>query len=382
MDRGSPARRTFAPTTTRAWHDEVARSDGSIAPGTPRRRLQIVVIALVILVFLDAGDAGTQLPETLARAAEQALGPSAQVAIRLLEGPRPERELTDAGKAASATAVARLTWVDARRSRANLEVHILANDRRLTETLTFEATDPLPERGRAIGLVLAALLAPERGRPGDEARASSPPERSAPAEPPAATAANPPATAAAVAAASSAPSATSSTGGPSWFLDAAAEGGIAVGGAGSGWGGALGLGRRLTDRLDWRVGARARFGEVAQADASILSAGLAAGLGFTVRRAAERERLELDLRLDALLLYETLSHFSSDDTDEVRRGRLLPGASLTAGARYLLGPGAAVFIGAGPEVVFGRTDVVVHLQKVAEVAPLRLSIQGGLRMTF
>jgi hypothetical protein len=33
-------------------------------------------------------------------------------------------------------------------------------------------------------------------------------------------------------------------------------------------------------------------------------------------------------------------------------------------------------------VVFGRTDVMVHLQKVAEVAPLRVSIQGGLRMTF
>jgi len=26
--------------------------------------------------------------------------------------------------------------------------------------------------------------------------------------------------------------------------------------------------------------------------------------------------------------------------------------------------------------------VVVHLEKVAELAPLRVSIQGGLRMTF
>lgn len=338
------------------------------------------MIALVILVFLDAGDAGTPLPETLARAAEQALGPGAKVAVRLVAGPLPERELTDAGKAAAATAVARLTWIDARRSRANLEVHVLDGDRRLTETLTFEAADPLGERGRAIGLVLAALLAPERGRPADDARPSSPPKTSARAEAPVPAEANPTATAAAVAATSNAPS--PSTQSPRWFLDAAAEGGIAVGGAGSGWGGALGLGRRLNDRLDWRVGARARFGEVATADASILSAGLAAGLGFTLRRAAERERLELDLRLDALLLYEALSHFSSDDTAEVRRGRLLPGANLTAGARYLLGPGAAVFVGAGPEVVFGRTDVVVHLQKVAEVAPLRVSIQGGLRMTF
>ena len=338
------------------------------------------MIALVILVFLDAGDAGTPLPETLARAAEQALGPGAKVAVRTVTGPILERELLDAGKAAAATAVARLTWVDAQRSQANLEIHVVAGDRRVNQTLTFEATDPLGERGRTIGLVLAALLAPERGRPGDDdAGAASPPETAAQAERPPPAVTSSPAPAAAVAATSTA---ISPTHGPPWFLDAAAEGGIAVGGAGSGVGGALGLGRRLTDRLDWRIGARARFGEVGRAQASILSAGLTAGLGFTVRRAAAGERLELDLRLDGLLLYEALSHFSPDDEDQVRKGRFLPGASLTAGMRYLLGPGAAVFLGTGPEVVFGRTDVVVHLEKVAELVPLRVSIQGGLRMTF
>ncbi|HEY8924845.1 MAG TPA: hypothetical protein VIU64_10730, partial [Polyangia bacterium] len=192
-------------------------------------------------------------------------------------------------------------------------------------------------------------------------------------EPPAAT----------VAAASSPPAASPAPpSSASWFLDAAAEGGIAVGGAGSGLGGALGLGRRLTDRLDCRLGARARFGEVGPASSSILSAGLSGGLGFTMRRATAPERLELDLRLDALLLYEALSHYSSDDVEAVRKGRIVPGASLAFGARYVLGPGAAVFLSAGPEVAFGRTDVVVHLEKVAELAPLRVSIQGGLRMTF
>ena len=160
------------------------------------------------------------------------------------------------------------------------------------------------------------------------------------------------------------------------------ESGIAVGGAGSGFGGAVGLGRRLTDRLRWRLGARARFGDVGEAQASALSAGLAAGLGFTARRAAERERLEVDLHLNALLLYEALSHFSSDDVDRVQRGRFLPGASLAVEAVYWLAPGAGVFLGAGPEVAFGRTDVVVHLQRVAELVPLRVSICGGLRMTF
>lgn len=347
------------------------------------------MIALVILVFLDAGDATTAIPETLARAAEQALGPGAKVAVRTVSGPVPERELLDAGRAAEAAAVARLTWVDAQRSKAKLEIHVFAGERRLAEALTFEATDPLAERGRAIGLVLAALLAPSRAWLDDEARAPPPPEASA-REPSrtsaAATRETPPTTTAAPPSApATSPSASigSSAGdGARWFLDAAAEGGIAAGGEGSSLGGALGLGRRLTDRLDWRIGARARFGEVSSAQASILSAGLAAGLGFTVRRAVDNERVELDLRLDALLLYEALSHFSPDDTEEVRKGRLLPGASLAAEVRYRLGPEAAVFLGAGPEVAFGHTDVVVHLQKVAELAPLRVFIQGGLRMTF
>jgi len=363
-------------------------SRGRVARSRLARRTGVsywAVIALVILVFLDAADAATPLPETLARAAEQALGPGAKVAVRVVPGPVLDRELIDAGKAEAATAVARLTWVDARRSQANLEVHVLgAGERRVTETLTFEATDPLGERGRAIGLVLAALLAPEGRRPGDDPHVRSPSEVPARAERPAPEVANPRAAAAADTTMSSPPaSPPSPPPHPPWFLDAAAEGGIAVGGAGSGLGGALGLGRRLTDRLDCRIGVRARFGEVGgRALSSVLSAGLSGGLGFTMRRATDRERLELDLRLDALLLYEALSHFSADDAEPVRKGRIVPGASLAVGARYVLGPGAAVFLGAGPELAFGRTDVVVHLEKVAELAPLRVSIQGGLRMTF
>src|SRR5207253_234520 len=146
------------------------------------------------------------------------------------------------------------------------------------------------------------LLVPERGRPGDDdARTPSPPETAVRAErppPPVANSQSPPV--ALVATSSGTPPPTSPVHSTPWFLDAAAEGGIAVGGAGSGLGGALGLGRRLTDRLDWRIGARARFGEVGPAHASILSAGLTAGLAFTVRRAAPGERLELDLRLDGL----------------------------------------------------------------------------------
>lgn len=327
------------------------------------------MVALVILVFLDVVDAATPLPAALARAAERALGSGTTVMIRSVSAEPPERDLVAAGRAAGAAAVARLSWSDSQRLHGRLRVLVLASDRGATETLTFETSDPLVERGRALGLVLAALLAPENSRARDE-QPPAPPETRTRADtgPPVAVAVSTESRAA--------------TGPNPWFLDASAEGGVALGGAGSSLGGTVGLGRRSAGWFGWRIGARARFGEIGAAQASLLSAGLAAGLVATLLRPADRDRFELALRLDGLLLYEALSHFSPDDTERVRKGRVMFGTALSAEAGLLLAPGAAIVVGAGPEVVFGRTDVVVHQMKVAELVPLRVSMHGGLRITF
>jgi hypothetical protein len=327
------------------------------------------VVALVILVFLDVGDAATPLPGALSRAVEQALGSGTTVMIRSSSGEPPERDLIAAGRAAGAAAVARLSWADSQRLRGTVQVRVLASDRSAMETVTFESSDPLAERGRALGLVLAALLAPENSRVPEEPRA-------APAEirAPGATVPQP-----AVVVATATPVASGSG---TWSLDASAEGGVAVGGAGSGLGGTVGLGRRFMSRLGWRFGARARFGEVGEAQANLLSAGFTAGLVAAVIPRAEGGRFDLSLRLDGLVLYEALSHFSDDDTKRVRKSRVMPGAALSAEAGFLLAPGAAVVVGAGPEVVFGRTDVIVRQVNVAELVPLRVSVHAGLRISF
>ncbi|HEX2659704.1 MAG TPA: hypothetical protein VHU40_15575, partial [Polyangia bacterium] len=80
--------------------------------------------------------------------------------------------------------------------------------------------------------------------------------------------------------------------------------------------------------------------------------------------------------------YEGLSHLSPDDVARVRKGRLLPGAALVVEGRYWLGPDAAIVLGAGPEVIFGRTDVIVHQMKMAELVPLRAAMHVGLRISF
>jgi hypothetical protein len=355
--------------SARLWHDD---RDARVAALFLRRFSPPIVVALFIVVFLDAQDAASQLSQGLARAAEQALGPGATVVVRPIPPDADERALVDAARAQNATALARVTWSDAQRLQGTLDLRVLADDRRFSEALLFQATDPLLERGRALGLVIAAWLTPAgasnkgvRGPPSAETPARS------------RVASEPPVAAAVV----GAPAPTSPALG-TWFLDAAAAGGIAFGGAGSGLGGTIGLGRSFGARFGWRIGARARFGEVAEAEANDLSAGLSAGLSVAARRVAAGERFGVDLRLDALLLYEALSHLSADDAERVRRGRLVPGAALVAEGRYHLGPGAAMVLGAGPEVIFGRTDVVVHEAKVAELVPLRVSVHAGLRITF
>ena len=62
--------------------------------------------------------------------------------------------------------------------------------------------------------------------------------------------------------------------------------------------------------------------------------------------------------------------------------RLLPGAAALRRRPVALSPTLALVLGAGPEVAFGRTDVFVHQEKVAELAPFRLVVEGGLVARF
>jgi hypothetical protein len=319
------------------------------------------VIALVILVFVDAQDAATPLPGALARAAEEALGSDVSVSIRALASDVAAPELIEAGRAEHASAVARITWTDERRSEARLDVVSPDGRPARSSTIAFGASDPLAERGRAIGLVLAALLAPENRARLDRAKTAEA------VVAPAATVAT-----------SSAPPSPARR----FALDAAAEAGFAVGGVGSGAGGTIGLRWHSGSRFGLRIGMQARFGEVGVAQAAATDVGAAAGLVLFVIPPADQRRFALALRADAILLYESLSHLSSDDPEPVRGAHLLPGAAVLVEGQLAVSPTLSLALGAGPEIAFGRTDVFVHQQKVAEIAPFRLVVTGGLVARF
>ncbi len=321
------------------------------------------MIALLILVFVDAHDAATPLPGALARAAEEALGSGVSVSIRTLDRPVPVTGLADAGRAAHAAAVAQIAWTDERRTEARLEVVGADGGPIRASTIAFADSDPLAERGRALGLILAALVAPEKQARLERDAAAR--EVAAPA--PAVVASPPP------------PPPLS----PRRFaLDAAAEGGLALAGAGSGVGGALGLRWYAGRRLGLRAGVQARFGEIASAQATALDFAAAAGLVVSVIPPSDERRFGLAVRADALLLYQSLSHLSADDVEPVQSGRVLPGAAALLEGQWALSPTLALLLGGGAEVAFGSTDVIVHFRKVAELAPFRLVVQGGLVARF
>ena len=320
------------------------------------------MLALVILVFVDAVDAGSPLPVAVARAAEEALGPDVTVSTRRLAGDSPLNALVDSAREEHATIVARITWTDEKRTSARLEVAATDASFVRSSTVSFDAGDPVAERGRALGLVLAALVAPEKQAHLERARtaqATAPP---------------------AVAVAASAPLPQPER---RLALDAAVEGGLPLGGAGTSVGGALGLRWNPSRRIGLRVGGQARFGEVARAQSNAVDLAVAAGVAlFAIAPPPSKDGLALALRLDALLLYQSLSHLSDDDPAPVRSARLLPGAMVLAEAQWAVSPTLALVLAAGTEIAFGQTDVYVHQEKVAELAPFRLIVQGGLVARF
>jgi hypothetical protein len=131
-----------------------------------------------------------------------------------------------------------------------------------------------------------------------------------------------------------------------------------------------------------RVGVQARFGEVASAQATARDLAAGAGLILYVMPPEEGRRFALAVRAEGVLLYQSLSHLSDDDVAPVRQGRLLPGALALVEAQWAVSPTLALVLAAGPEMVFGTTDVFVHQQKVAELVPFRLLVQGGLVARF
>jgi hypothetical protein len=317
-------------------------------------------VLLVFLVFVASADRGDEVTTSLAAALTQALGPDASVVLDVYRGPPPtDMALAQAAHERRAGAVARISWSDPDHTRVAADLFVTARGDLLHRELTFTAHDSPAERGRAVGLVLAALL---RGARGPEARGPDP--------------ASPPSSAAVAAAVDH----KEVAGGPH-AIEGFGHLAVALGGAGTGLGG--GLAARIYGTNGWgaRLGLHARGGSVAEAQATSLSVALALG-GLRTLRDGGGPGWDLAARADLLLLYEAITHFSDDDPSPVRQGRFLPGAAALLEAQWRWAPGACLHLGLGLEAAFGATRIVVRGSEVTTVVPVRSVFEAGLRASF
>jgi hypothetical protein len=304
----------------------------------------------LLIIFLSSADRDGTVGEALSRAVQDALGPQVEIALRADPGLTDDAALERERRLAGARAAARVAWLDDLHLQA--EVAFCGQPPVQRQTIRFAASDPLAERGRALGVVIAYRLvtAPPDATPAETAPAPV-------ARAPAADLPEP----------------------RRWSLEAFAAVAVPVGGDGAGFGGGLGLRWRGEERWGARVGARLRGAEIGAAQASYSGWAFAAGVTRRIGPPPAGWVPGLSLRAEGLLLYEALTHYSSDDPAPVRRGRLLPAVSALLEATFRLTGNAALYLNAGAEVATGPTEILVRRSKVAELAPWRAVAEAGFR---
>jgi hypothetical protein len=318
-----------------------------------------MVGSLVFTLLVAAGEGDAPTTQAIVRALGDSLGLGVTAVAREVEGAQTDEVALAIEDQTASAAVALVSWLGTSRLEARVRVHLHDSDRWLTRGLTFLPSDDLRERGRTLGFTLASMF-PDR-RPAAKAEAAPP----APRPPP-------------IVITVPAPPAPPSR----WALDALVAGSVGIDGDADGIGGAFALRRTLVPSLAARVEVSGRTGVLQVAEATALSLHAGAGLCWNPLGNPATHRVDLGLRADVGVFFESLSHLSSDDAERVRRARLLPGGDLMLEASVRVFDTAALVLGLGAELAFGRTDVYVHETRVSVIPPLRLVSSLGLRQYF
>jgi len=208
----------------------------------------------------------------------------------------------------------------------------------LRHTLTFEAQDAAPERGRALGYAIASMLPPAwLERPTEEA----------PGRP------------------------------PRLSLLLAPELGVGLGARTALFGGRVALAWLASPRWAVETLAAYRAGTLEGAGATFSHAFLGAGVVFR-SVAPARSGLGGAVHLDVGFVRHAVTHLDEDDKSPVHRSSLLPGARLGAQGDWWFSPGTAVFAGLDLEAEAGTVDVYVKDTQQANLGGLAALAAWGL----
>jgi hypothetical protein len=317
-----------------------------------------------LVIYLSAAEAADPGAAVLLHSAQEILGAQAQVTLRTQDPPASDEALASAG--VGSDAVAQIVWLGGEHRRATVHCYIGKLHRLLQREVAFDEDADLKDRERMLGFVVASML------PSDaDLDVASSQQAAARREPP--IHAEHPAR----------PSAVSS---PSLnhFIGLAEVVGLSasgIGGSGSGLGAAVG-GRWLFDRtLSLRVAGGLRRGDIPEASAISEVEFLSVGLALE-SPVSEGSRFALGGRASALVLRHELDHLSADDRAPDRQSRVLPGADACFEAALHFSASAGIVAGAGIELAFGHTDVLVKGKEVTDIPPLRALAELGVQAKF
>jgi hypothetical protein len=318
-----------------------------------------------VVILVAAGGASDPTTYAIERAANAALGRGTRVVVHESAGTPTDGEALAASPETGQSAIVEMTWGDGGHRVAVLRVHLAGGERWLDRTIGFGATDADSERARTIGFALASMI-PESN--------PSPPAVPAPA-----------AETVSVAAVAREPDRGSSENASEarhFALDLFATGAAGLGASVDTAGGGGALEAFVAPLFALRFGGAVRAGSVPAVQGSALTLVGTAGLALHPWRPSAAHPVGGSLRLDYVVVGQSLSHVSPAGSTTSTRARALSGADAVAELEWRWAPGVELLLGAGLEEMFATTYVDLNGARVATLPPLGALAEAGLRLPF
>lgn len=317
--------------------------------------------ALLVVLAVAAADRESQITLAIRNEIEVALNAPGCVVVVAEDDVTTRDDEVLFADLVGARAVADVRFADPAHTQATIAIHG-AGRAWVRRDLTFPPVEPLIDRGRTIGLLIASTFATERhllDLPPAAATevaatpANTPPSRDRPIL-------HRPST---------------SSAGATWFIDLGGRASSGLGGAAGGLGGTLALHHILSRTFALRTGIGARVGSIAAAGASSSMQHAEVGVSTYTMSFG----VGLAFRADLMLMRHAVTRWTPRSGTHTE-SRLLPGIAVTLEGSLPVGTAAAVVASAGLETGLGRTEITVGESAVADIPPLRLALGVAFRI--
>ena len=332
--------------------------------------------AVVLFVFVTHGVAQGPSGDVVAACLRALPAGVRPVSRTVAEAPPDAAVQADAAAAGAAAAVV-VSWTGADLLSADVRAAVGLPDRPrwVIRRVTFGTGDQVPERARALGLVIASMV---------EESFESPPAPTPSAPPPPVARAAPPPASEPAASVQAPPFETTEPGErPRWAIDAMVATALERGTDGDDIiGGAIGLRRVLPFDLALRAGAAFRFTERDHPDITTRALGGSLGLAWAAPSFGRVRRFGLGARADGLLMRQSVRVSQDQAPAAGDRDYWSAGVDALAEVGLGLSPGTTLLAAAGLEELFTEAEVTVPGRFDTTLPRTRILLQVGVLSRF